>query len=206
MSSILNCEVIEMWSKIWQPGLTPPGISSGHVKLRLCNRCLFCCAGIILLARGACSLCAFSFVGLRSVCQQRQSCRSTGLYLTGRTQIMSLCCFSELYHMCLACGFDLRRLCFAFLVAECIWSRGEVHVLVFLRARSCVAHELLFDGFLSTSSDMASVGGRRRKSAEEQCAEFQALARQTNLKTLQERVRKHHVKRALRRIFTQPQR
>ena len=38
--------------------------------------------------------------------------------------------------------------------------------LYFLRVRSCDSHE---------------VGGRRRKSAEEQCAEFQARARQTTI-------------------------
>ena len=38
---------------------------------------------------------------------------------------------------------------------------------------------LLFIGLSSISFNMASVGGRRRRSAENQCAEFQARARQT---------------------------
>ena len=51
--------------------------------------------------------------------------------------------------------------------------------LYFSSARSCDAHELLlFLGLLTISSNMASVGGRRRKPAEEQCAELQARARQ----------------------------
>ena len=47
--------------------------------------------GCVLLARGACCLCAsVSFFGLRRVSERSQSCRSTRLHLTGRSQIMSL--------------------------------------------------------------------------------------------------------------------
>ena len=77
---------------------------------------------------------------------------------------------------------------------RCPWSRDEIDVLVFFYVPDAVTLTSFFffaknyDCFLNT----ASVGGRRRKSAEEQCAEVQARTRQTIIRACRGKVEGHH--------------
>ena len=62
---------------------------------------------------------------------------------------------------------------------RCPWSRDEIHLLVFFNVPEAVTLTSCCFGLLIISSNVASVGGRRHKPAEEQCAELQARARHT---------------------------
>ena len=136
----------------------------------------------------------FSLLGLRSVSEQRQSSRSTRHYLSGRSRIMSLCFVSavlchlhcpKLYTTHLASGSLETSISFNLSQAEFVWPSSSRNASLptvqkrdlsacFFYVPDAATLSSCCLGFLSTSSNMASVGGRRRKSAEEQCAEFQS--------------------------------
>ena len=131
----------------------------------------------------------FALFGLRSVL------RSTRLYfLRGIGSCHSVALISVTCFLCVAFskrpsqptgGKPILYCPLSRGMPRCQWPRNEIHVLVFCYAPEAVTLTScsFSGGCLSTSSNMASVGGCRRKSAEEQCAELRARARQTNLKT-----------------------
>ena len=80
---------------------------------------------------------------------------------------------------------------YIYIYISCVRLSRDVHLFLFEPSRVYVSEAVTLTrcchGFLSTSN-MAPVGGRRRKSAEEQCAELRARGRQTILQTSKKEV------------------